>query len=116
MATTFNEHELLERVDNDVGFLAETVEMIAADGPGLMEQLRAALTAGDAAGVTRHAHAIKGMISNFCAPEAQAAALAVEKLGKAGDAAGAAGPAEELGAKLAALTAELQALVRAKAS
>jgi len=85
VAETFDQTELLDRVDNDLGFLAETVEMLRADGPPLLEQIRAAVAAGEAAGVARHAHALKGMISNFCAPAAQAAALELEKLGKSGD-------------------------------
>ena len=85
MARMFEEAELLERVDNDTAFLADTVEMLAADGPTLLEQLHAALASADAAAVGRTAHAIKGMVSNFCAPNVQAVALEVEKLGKSAD-------------------------------
>ncbi|MFT3685685.1 MAG: Hpt domain-containing protein [Phycisphaerales bacterium] len=73
----FDEQELLGRVDNDVGFLGETVEMLATDGPSLLSQVRAAAAAGDAAGVGRHAHALKGMLSNFCAPAAHACATSL---------------------------------------
>ena len=63
MANSFNEAELLDRVDNDIAFLAETVDMLTADGPPLLEQVRTAVNAGDAAAVARHAHALKGMVS-----------------------------------------------------
>ena len=74
MPTTFDENELLSRVDNDRAFLGETVEMLAQDGRALLADVRSAVAAGDAAAVGRAAHALKGMISNFCAPTAHASA------------------------------------------
>src|SRR4051794_7350160 len=85
MPSTFNPSELLERVDNDQEFLRETVEMLATDGPRLLAEIDGAAGSGDAAGVARAAHTLKGMISNFCSPDTQAAALTVEQLGRAGD-------------------------------
>ena len=114
MANNFNEAELLDRVDNDVAFLAETVDMLAADGPPLLEQVRTAVSAGDAAAVAHHAHALKGMISNFCAPSTQQSALEVERLGKAADLAPAAAAAAALQQNLEALIAELQAFVQGR--
>ena len=114
MAINFDESELLERLDNDIAFLGETVGMLTTDGPPLLEQLRAAVGAGDASGVTRHAHALKGMISNFAAPRTQACAAEIEKMGRGGDLA-AAGPALGfLQQQLDALTAELVAFVKAR--
>ena len=114
MAETFDQTELLDRIDNDLGFLAETVEMLRADGPPLLEQIRAAVAAGEAGGVARHAHALKGMISNFCAPAAQSAALDLEKLGKAGDLAAAAPAVEALDRHVQALGRELLDFVKAR--
>jgi two-component system, sensor histidine kinase and response regulator len=85
MSQVFDERELLERVDQDCSFLRETVEMFATDGRELMQEISAALAAGDTAAVGRAAHTLKGMISNFCSPAAQASAFEVEKLGKGGD-------------------------------
>ncbi len=115
MAQMFDEAELMERVDNDVEFLAETVEMLASDGPTLVEQIRAGIVSGDAPAVGRHAHALKGMISNFCAPETQAAALELEKLGKAGDLSNATGALDDLARRVADLTTELTEFVRSRA-
>lgn len=115
MAETFDEAELMSRVDNDVVFLGETVEMIVADGPLLLEQVRGAAAAGDAAGVGRHAHALKGMISNFCAPRVQACAYELEMLGKGGDVSGAGPLIERMAERLSALTAELRGFVKARA-
>lgn len=112
MPPTFDQAELLERVDHDRAFLAETVAMLATDGRGLMQEIRRALDAGDPAAVSRGAHALKGMISNFCAPAAHDAALAVERASKADGATGAvASAAATLGERLEALIDELQRFI-----
>lgn len=115
MPRMFDEGALLERVDNDMAFLAETVEMLAADGASIVSEIRAALAAGDAAAVGRHAHALKGMISNFCAAETQQAALEVEKIGKSGDLTRGAELLATLEGKVADLTGELNAFIKARA-
>jgi HPt (histidine-containing phosphotransfer) domain-containing protein len=111
---TFDEAALLERVDGDVGFLDETVQMLEVDGQSLMRDVRAALAAGNAPAVGRTAHTLKGMISNFCSPTAQAAALAVEQAGKAGDLATAARAADALEQQLQDLIGELVQFVKAR--
>ena len=63
--------ELLEHVDNDTAFLADTVQMLETDGRAMMVELKTAVAAGDAPAVGRTAHTLKGMISNFCAPAVQ---------------------------------------------
>lgn len=113
--TAFDQDELLARVDNDIAFLAETVDMLAADGPALLHQIRQAAAAGDAASVGRHAHALKGMISNFCAPAAQAAALNLEKIGKSGDLSAADAATDALQQHIDTLTRELTDFIKARA-
>lgn len=113
MATTFDQAELLDRVDHDLEFLGETVEMLVADGPALVQEIRAAIAGGDAAGVGRHAHALKGMISNFCAAEAQACALEVERIGKSGELSAAGVALDALEVQLSSLTTELLAFMKA---
>ena len=107
MPRAFDENELLERVDNDWEFLAETVEMLATDGRALVEEIRRSAAAGDAPAVGRAAHTLKGMTSNFCAPDAQAAALALEKMGKAGDLASAPDAVADLRQHVETLIADL---------
>jgi two-component system, sensor histidine kinase and response regulator len=115
MAKTFNEQELLDNVGNDMEFLAETVRMLETDGPSLMKQIREAVAAGDAPALGRAAHALKGMVSNFCSPRTQASALDVEKMGKSGDLS-AAGPAVNvLNSQLESLIGELSASIQARA-
>ena len=115
MSQAFDERELLERVDNDTEFLAETVQMLSDDGPVLMQAIRTSLAAGDADGAARAGHALKGMTSNFCAAAAQGSAQDVEKHAKAGDLPDAAQAAEALDARLRELIAELKDFVAARA-
>jgi two-component system, sensor histidine kinase and response regulator len=107
MSQVFDDEELLERIDADWEFLTETVQMLASDGPELMQQIRAALAAGDAAAVGRTAHSLKGMISNFCSPLTQSAALEVETIGKSGDLSSAPAAVETLQERVDALIAAL---------
>jgi HPt (histidine-containing phosphotransfer) domain-containing protein len=114
VAKTFDEAQLLQRVDHDVSFLAETVEMLAADAPPLLQSVRQAIVAGDAPGVARHAHALKGMIPNFCAPQTQASAHEVERLGRSGALETAPQAVDALDHQLRALTDELSTFVKAR--
>ncbi len=114
MANNFDEAELLDRVDNDVAFLTETVSMLTVESPPLLEQVRTAVSAGDAAAVARHAHALKGMIANFCAAQAHAAAQRVEQFGKSGDLTAAPAAVQTLHDDLDSLTQELLKFVKAK--
>ena len=107
MPRAFDERELLERVDNDWEFLDETVQMLSADGPALVGEIRQAADRGDAPAVGRTAHALKGMVSNFCAPATHASALEVERIGKAGDLSSVPAVLDELEFQLNALIADL---------
>jgi len=114
VAQLFDEAELMERVDNDVAFLADTVQMLETDGRALIVELKSAVASGDAPAIGRTAHTLKGMISNFCAPAVQTFALDVEKAGKSGDGAGAAAASAKLEPGLESLIVELVAFVRAR--
>lgn len=115
MAKTFDEDELLARVDNDIAFLVETVGMITTDGPPLLDELQRVLAAGDAPAVGRIAHSIKGMVSNFCATSAYAAAQRVELFGKSGDLAAAPAAVQTLHEDLDSLIRELHEFIKDKA-
>jgi len=102
----FDEKELLDRVDHDVEFLTDTIRMLETDGRALLDEISLAAATGDAPTLARSAHALKGMISNFCAPEAHASAAEVEKIAREGRLAAAP-------AAVATLEAQLDALLRA---
>ena len=111
MSQVFDAKELLERVDNDWDFLAETVEMLSTDGPGVLDAIRQSVVSGDAAAVGRAAHTFKGLVANFCAPDVQESAFALEQAGKAGDLSGSSVAVEELRARFDALVAALTAFL-----
>ena len=116
MPRAFDEAELLGRVDNDWDFLGETVQMLVDDGPALLAAVRQSAGAGDAPALARSAHTLKGMLSNFCAPDATASALTVEQMGRAGDLSAVAPSLQTLEARVNALTADLTDFVATRAS
>jgi two-component system, sensor histidine kinase and response regulator len=115
MPRTFDEQELLERVDNDWEFLGETVQLLSTDGPALLREIRRATESGDAPAVGRGAHTLKGMISNFCSPAAHASATEVERIGKGGDLSPAGQALKTLESELDALIADLTAFLATRA-
>jgi HPt (histidine-containing phosphotransfer) domain-containing protein len=90
MDDVLDKAELLDRVDQDMEFLAETMEMFNEDGPQLLSEIRDAVRRQDASALAGAAHTFKGMVSNFCAKRAVDAALALEMMGRSGDLTGAA--------------------------
>jgi len=82
MSDVFDQTELMERVDDDVEFLAETIEMLDEDSPSLLAEIEAAVAARDAGALVTPAHALKGMLANFCAASAEAAARELEFMGR----------------------------------
>jgi two-component system sensor histidine kinase/response regulator len=84
MTDLFNKKALLEELEGDIGFLEETIEMLDEDSGELLDQVRAAAASGDASALIRPAHALKGMLGNFCAARAEKAAREVEFKGREG--------------------------------
>lgn len=84
MSEPFDRDALLDRVDNDVEFLEETIAILDDDGPGMLMEIHEAAAGQDAQRLARAAHAFKGMVSNFCAAPAEAAARRIEQMGRDG--------------------------------
>jgi len=80
-----DQEALLDRVDGDLEFLEETIELLESDGRSLVEQLKAASAAGDQDGLVSNAHMLKGMVSNFCADSVQRAAEEIEHAARKGE-------------------------------
>ena len=78
MPREFDEHALLDRIDGDIEFLEETVDMLEEDCPALLEQIRDAAATNNASALAQSAHALKGMLANFCAAPAEAIARELE--------------------------------------
>ncbi|MFO0945010.1 MAG: response regulator [Planctomycetota bacterium] len=74
----------LARLGGDQELFRELLEHHDMDTPNLRSQLRIAMDAGDANGIEKTAHRIKGIIANFGASRAVASVQKVEELGKAG--------------------------------
>jgi HPt (histidine-containing phosphotransfer) domain-containing protein len=114
MSQVFDEKELLDRIDNDMDFLAETVEMLCTDGRALMDEIRSAIEGGDPLTLARAAHTLKGMISNFCSIQTHGVAFEIEKAGKRGDVSGAASLVDELQTRLDELIVALNEFLAAR--
>lgn len=113
---SFDAEEVLARVEGDRELLAELLDLFAAETGRLLADLREGVAAGDAAGVERAAHALRGCVGNFGAPGASRLALELEWRGREGDLAGAAALLEELAAEVAELAAGLARLAAGAAS
>ena len=83
------------------------------DFPELFAQISQALKEGDARGVQRAAHAIKGVIGVFHAPAAYAAARQLEECARSGETGKLAAHAEELHRTVSELLSSLERFVAA---
>jgi len=79
----FDQAVALSRVGGDAELLKEIAVLFLDDYPKSLEELREAVRSGDAKGVERTAHGLKGSVSNFGARPAVDAALQLETMGRA---------------------------------
>ncbi len=114
MSQPFDEQALLDRVDGDVEFLEETIEMLEDDVPPLLEQLGQATASRNAEVLVTSAHAIKGMLANFCAEPAEAAARELEMMGREERLVDVAMPADRVQRETEQLQAALHEFLKAK--
>ncbi len=80
----FHLDEALDRVDRDQETFEMMLDLFMEHSPKDLADTRAALDAGNAAGVARSSHRLKGAILQFCAPAALDACKALEESAKAG--------------------------------
>ncbi len=104
----------LLRLGGDTALLREIAGLFREDAPVFLDRLKAALAAGDAAGVRNAAHSLKGLASNFNGEAAVLAALRLEEMGERGQLTAAAeavqGLEDEVARLMATLTPELARL------
>jgi two-component system, sensor histidine kinase and response regulator len=100
----------LSRVGGDAELLKEIAALFMEDYPNALAEIRAATARGDAKGVERAAHGLKGSVANFGAQAAADAALQIEQIGRAGDLSRAREAIDTLARALDALRPELEAL------
>jgi two-component system sensor histidine kinase/response regulator len=77
--------ELLERIDGDRTLLAELVALLRESYPGQVRAAREAVIQGDALGLQRVGHSLKGALGNLGAPIGSRIAFELESMGRGGD-------------------------------
>jgi two-component system, sensor histidine kinase and response regulator len=102
--------EALARVGGDAQLLAEIAALFLKDLPRGLGELRKAVAARDAAGIERHAHSLKGSVSNFGAQEARDAAQDLETQARTGSLDNIDASLSKLDHALALLRPELESL------
>ena len=116
MSVAFDEAKLLDRIDDDIEFLDETVTMLEEDCPPLQDNLRSAVATGDIKAMTLAAHTLKGLFANFCAGPALDVAGKLETMGREGRIADAGSSVAVLDAESEKLITALRAFVQARTS
>jgi HPt (histidine-containing phosphotransfer) domain-containing protein len=106
----FDPEALWERVEGDTELLGDLIAVFKKESPGMLAKLAAAIENGDAAGLERAAHKIKGSALQFSGFGAAAAALELEQLGRSGTVAGAEAALERLKQEINMLLKSLQAM------
>ncbi len=109
-AVLFDRSAALDRIGGDEELLREIAELFLAEYPTLIQDIRVALKNGDAAGLERSAHSLKGSVANFEARSAVDAAFRLETMGRARNLDRAPSAFAELEAVLLALHPELRNL------
>jgi two-component system sensor histidine kinase/response regulator len=99
----------LARVDGDLPFLKEMIQLFESNCPKWIAELDKAVRAGDAKSINKAAHSIKGVTATFCAKSATEQALLLETKGKNGDIENVAQDSLELKRRLDALVHALVA-------
>jgi HPt (histidine-containing phosphotransfer) domain-containing protein len=81
----FDFDEALSRVDHDRETFQVMLDLFLEHAPNDLAEAQAALKAGNATGVARASHRLKGAILQFCAPAALHACKTLEETAKAGN-------------------------------
>lgn len=89
MSDAINKSELMERIENDLEFLADARTAYKEDCPELIAKMREALSRQDSDALADAVHTLKGMFSNFAAHSAVEAAVKLQLLASRGQLSGA---------------------------
>lgn len=85
MTDVFDPAALLHRLDGNWETLTVIAGMLQEDGPRLLSEMRDALAADDRPSLAAAAHTFKGMVANFLARRATAAAQELELRSRSAD-------------------------------
>lgn len=108
---SFNPEEILERVEGDREFLRELVDIFLAETPKTFAEIERCATEGDAGGLERAAHLMRGSVSHFGANAAVESARALEQMGRSGLTQEASARVAELGRALESLYQDLKGML-----
>ena len=108
----FDPAAALDRVGGDRALLVEVMELVLEDCPRVLTQVRRAIREGDAVALEHEAHAFKGAVGNFGAQETVDAALALERLARAGDLSQTPGVVARLEAAMSSLATDLRGYLK----
>jgi CheY-like chemotaxis protein/two-component sensor histidine kinase len=104
---------ILARVGGDRVLLRELVDLFLAQASGTLAELGRALDEGDAGGLERAAHLLRGSASNFGPGAVPQSAFVLEQMGRSGVLDGASPRLAELALQLGDLYRDLKAMVGA---
>jgi PAS domain S-box-containing protein len=99
---------LLAGVDGNRRLLRDLIRLFLADCPKRLTEIKEAIRRGDAEGLRRAAHALKGSVGNFVAKKTLAAARRLEIIGAEGDLATASNACAKLESELTLLSEQLR--------
>jgi two-component system, sensor histidine kinase and response regulator len=111
-----NLKKLMLQVDGDIDLLRSMVSLFVVEAPDSLAAIRAAVESNNAESLSRLAHALKGMVSNFSSDAVTGAALKLETIARGLDLADAPTAYRALAAMIARLTPELTQLAEAGGS
>ncbi len=109
-AASWNKAEALARIEGDEELLREVCQLFLEESPKLLDKLRQAVAAGDAEGVVRAAHSLKGESSYLSASATSQAARQLEEMGRNQDLSRASDMLAQLEREVTSLQLELKAL------
>jgi two-component system, sensor histidine kinase and response regulator len=101
----------LSRVGEDLELLQEIAQLFLEDSARMLSEIRSAVQDRDAKKLDRSAHTLKGCVSNFGAEQLYEAALAMERMGRAGDLINLDGAFRSLEYEVQRLEADLRSLL-----
>jgi len=112
MPETQIDKEAWERMKSMTGpaFLAELIDVFLKDSPGLINEMRSGLAAGDVESVRRAAHSLKSNSASFGANRLAAVSRELEMMAKSGSLEGAESKLSEVEAEYVKLLPLLEEL------
>jgi two-component system, sensor histidine kinase and response regulator len=116
MDTLFDYAGAMQRLGNDEQLFQEMIRILREDAPRRFQELDAGWRSGDLAIVHRAAHSLKGLVSNFGAARAQAAALRLEQAAKHDDRDGIPDKIAELHSEVQSLLLNLEPMAAARSA